>query len=174
MDKTNLTPSLGIFPMLFSDEFPKEFYDFIYGSVHHHNYADGRADYLIERFGKVKFLDVGCACGILVKALRDKGAEAWGIDPSVYAISQSCAPEYTQVGDVRSIPFENGFFDVVHSQAVHGYYPESDIEQAIAECKRAGSEQFHNIDTNCHVPEAGYKFMRSIEYWQDIFPDRIG
>lgn len=160
--------------LLFSDEFPREFYDFIYGSVHHHSYADGRADYLIERFGRVKFLDIGCACGILVKALRDRGAEAWGIEVSDYALANSCAPEWVRKGDIRQIPFPDGFFDVAHSQAVMGYFPESDVELAITECKRVGSQQFHSIDTNCRVPEAGYKFMRPLEYWREVFPNGVG
>lgn len=168
------TDSKSPLTALFSGEYPKEFYDFIYGSVHHHSYADNRADYLVQRFGKVKFLDIGCACGILVKALRDRGAEAWGIDPSEYAISQSCATEYTQVGDMRSIPFADNFFDVVHSQAVHGYYPETDIEKAVSECKRVGQQQIHSIDTNTPIPAYGYKFMRSIEYWQRVFPLGLG
>lgn len=34
-------------------------------------------------------LDVGCAFGYLVEALREQGVEAWGIDISNYAIEQS-------------------------------------------------------------------------------------
>ena len=34
------------------------------------------------------FLDVGCAYGYLVEALRDLGVDAYGVDVSEYAISQ--------------------------------------------------------------------------------------
>src|SRR5437868_6500995 len=33
-------------------------------------------------------LDAGCAMGLLVEALRDRGVEAWGIDISTYALDQ--------------------------------------------------------------------------------------
>lgn len=162
------------FSKLFNDEYPKEFYDFIYGSVHHHSYASGRADYLIERFGKVKFLDIGCACGILVKELRERGAEAWGIEVSEYALSQSCAPEWCVSGSITDIPFDDNSFDVVHSQAVIGYQAETDLDKLIGECKRVGNKQFHSIDTNCPIPAYGYKFMKPLDYWQGVFPDGIG
>ena len=156
---------------LFSDEFPEEFYDFTYGSVHHHSYADGRADYLIQRYGKVKFLDIGCACGILVKILREKGAQAWGIEVSRYALSQSCSPKFTVYGDIRAIPFPDNFFDVVHSQAVLGYFPRKDIEKAISECKRVGKLQCHTTDTSILPPAYGYRFMEPLEWWQNKFLD---
>lgn len=157
-------------PDPWNTSFDKNFYDFIYGSIHHHDYAGSRADYLISRFGKVKFLDIGCGCGILVKELRARGAKAWGIDVSDYALSVSCAPKWCLKGDVRAIPFEDGFFDVVHSLAMHGYYPEADIDIAIAECKRVGDKQAHNIDIYCPVPAYGYNFMRPSEYWERVFP----
>lgn len=158
---------------LFSDEFPKEFYDFIYGSVHHHG-MESRADYLINRFGQVKILDVGTGCGHLVKLLRERGAKAYGIEVSDYALSQSCASEWVQKGDIRNIPFPDNYFDVVTSQAIHGYYSEADIEKAVSECRRVGKQQFHSIDTNCPIPAYGYKFMKPLEYWQKVFPDGVG
>lgn len=152
---------------LFSDEFPKEFYDFIYGSVHHHDYAEYRSTELINRFGKVKFLDIGCSCGILVKKLIEKGAEAYGIEVSDYALSQSCAPEWVQKGDIRNIPFPDDYFDVVHSCSVFGYTPEKDVYQSISECLRVGKIQSHAIDYETSPPSYGYKFMKPREWWYE-------
>lgn len=47
------------------------------------NVADG----IIRIFNPRYVLDVGCAMGYLVEALRDRGVEAFGIDISEYAIS---------------------------------------------------------------------------------------
>ena len=68
-------------------------------------------------FNPKKVLDVGCAKGFMVKALREQGIEAWGVDVSEYALST--APE-----DIRghlyrvdlnrdALPFADGYFDCV-------------------------------------------------------------
>lgn len=46
------------------------------------------ADGIVRDLHPTSVLDVGCAMGFLVEALRDRGVEAWGIDVSEYAISQ--------------------------------------------------------------------------------------
>lgn len=53
------------------------------------------ADAIVERLQPRTVLDVGCAMGFLVEALRNRGVEAWGIDVSEYAIGkvhESVAP----------------------------------------------------------------------------------
>lgn len=47
------------------------------------------ADHIVEDFAPKTVLDIGCAFGYMVKYLRDRGVEAWGIDTSSYAISQA-------------------------------------------------------------------------------------
>lgn len=46
------------------------------------------ADRIVQDFHPKTFLDVGCAMGFLVAALRDRGVQAYGIDVSEYAVSQ--------------------------------------------------------------------------------------
>lgn len=46
------------------------------------------AEQLVMLYHPKTFLDVGCAYGYLVAAMRDLGVEAYGIDVSAYAISQ--------------------------------------------------------------------------------------
>jgi SAM-dependent methyltransferase len=46
------------------------------------------ADGIVERLRPRTVLDVGCAMGFLVEALRDRGVGAWGIDVSEYAIAR--------------------------------------------------------------------------------------
>lgn len=163
------------------ENFSKDFYDFIYGTIHHHDYVAGRAAELIKMYGKVRFLEVGCACGCLVKALRDHGADAYGIDKSQYAISESCAGEYIQLADAQNLPFKDGEFDVVHSWAMFGYNNEAETEAILRECQRVGKIQYHTIDyqiadipymtkdkltTGVTYPY-GYVFMQPREWWDE-------
>ena len=46
------------------------------------------ADWLVGNVRPRTALDVGCAKGFLVEALRDRGVEAWGVDMSEYAIGE--------------------------------------------------------------------------------------
>ena len=46
------------------------------------------ADQVVAEIKPRRVLDVGCAKGFLVEALRDRGVEAFGIDVSEYAIGE--------------------------------------------------------------------------------------
>ncbi len=53
---------------------------------------ESAAEYLADMFPEARtFLDIGCAKGFLVRALRDRRLEAWGVDHSPWAISQADA-----------------------------------------------------------------------------------
>ena len=149
--------------------FDKQFYDVIWGTIHHHDYAAGRASELIRMYGKVRFLEVGCACGILVKALAEQGAaESRGIDISDYALSECCAVGSVVKADCASLPFADGSFDVIHSWAMFGYLDEADTLKAIHECKRVGARQYHTIDYQITAPYPyWYVFMRPREWWDE-------
>ncbi len=68
-------------------------------------------------FNPKRVLDVGCAKGFLVKACREQGMEAWGVDVSEYALATS--PEdirgYLYRVDLNkdSLPFSDAYFDCV-------------------------------------------------------------
>jgi ADP-heptose:LPS heptosyltransferase/2-polyprenyl-3-methyl-5-hydroxy-6-metoxy-1,4-benzoquinol methylase len=73
------------------------------------------SSYLAQIFPEARsFLDVGCAKGFLVKTLRDRGLEAWGVDHSPWAIAQaeSAAKPFLRLADVTAIDHDRRF-DVV-------------------------------------------------------------
>ena len=47
------------------------------------------ADNIVEKIQPKTVLDIGCAYGLLVESLRDRGCEAYGIDVSDYALSRA-------------------------------------------------------------------------------------
>lgn len=147
--------------------FDKNYYQAIWGDqgVHRHDYTADLAERLIKKYGAGRILDIGTGCGHLVKTLREKGADAWGIDISQHAIENSCAPGFVLKASITDIPFKNKFFDLVHSQGVWGYFPEADIPRAWAECNRVGKRQEHNIDCLDSIPEHQYLLVKSREWW---------
>ena len=52
-------------------------------------FFDNMAERIIEKYAPKTVLDMGCAFGYLVSALRNKGVQAYGIDISEYALSQA-------------------------------------------------------------------------------------
>lgn len=154
--------------------FDEKYFKDIWGTVHRHDYAHDLAQYLISKYGKVRFLDIGCGCGQLVLELRGQGADAWGLDISEYAVLNTCVPGYVLRGSVTDIPFKDGAFDVVHSQGLWEYLTEEEIKTAVAEVHRVGRQQEHNIDHDQTNPEPNYVTWRPIEWWrQQLLPPKI-
>lgn len=78
-------------------------------------------------------LDVGCAKGFLVRALRRMGIEAWGIDLSEYAVST--APEevrgWLKACSIQEAGFPDGSFELVLALEILEHIPLTDIEEVI-------------------------------------------
>ncbi len=78
------------------------------------------AAWLTEIFPDARtFLDIGCAKGFMVKALRQRGLEAWGFDHSPWALGHAdpAARPFLRSGDTSTISFDRPF-DVVIAMSV--------------------------------------------------------
>ena len=166
-----------------------ELYDAVY-YAHHCGGSYERNDAWTSFFGRVadnivaelapsSVLDVGCALGFLVEALRDRGVDAHGIDISEYAISQAREDmaDYVRVGSAL-VPFERGY-DLITCIEVVEHLADEDARTAIANmCARTDrvlltstphdlSEETH---VNVHDPDhwarlfARHGFFRVIDY----------
>jgi hypothetical protein len=70
------------------------------------------AAYLAEIFPEARsFLDAGCAKGSLVRALRERGLQAWGFDHSPWAIGHAdeSAREFLSLANVETASFDRTF-----------------------------------------------------------------
>jgi SAM-dependent methyltransferase len=84
-------------------------------------------------------LDVGCALGFLVEALRELGAEAWGTDISADAISLAspAVRPYLVQGDLsRGLPFEDGRFELISAFEILEHLPPERVPETLAELAR--------------------------------------
>ena len=89
------------------------------------------ADEIVRTLHPGRVLDAGCAMGMLVEVLWDRGVEAWGIDISPYAIA-SVRPDMKSYCRVASLtdPID-GQYDLVTCIEVHEHMADADARLAV-------------------------------------------
>jgi hypothetical protein len=122
---------------------------------------------LNARFVGKKLLVIGCAYGFEVKAFRDLGVNAWGIDVSAFAISQaeSSIQPYLQVGDIRTAILSMGrnSYDYIFSRWFLECMSDTDLAALIPELNRVNkSGQVHNINTDMRTD---YYNTKTLAQW---------
>ncbi|MEZ5288447.1 MAG: class I SAM-dependent methyltransferase [Vicinamibacterales bacterium] len=140
-----------------------------YGFDEHWTAFFGRiADVIVRDIRPRRVLDAGCAMGILVQALRERGVEAWGVDLSPYAISR--CPEavrpYCRVGSIADA--FDARFDLICCIEVVEHMPASEGERAIANlCAHAGDVLFSSSPDDFTEPT--HINVQPAEYWARLF-----
>jgi ADP-heptose:LPS heptosyltransferase/glycosyltransferase involved in cell wall biosynthesis/SAM-dependent methyltransferase len=83
------------------------------------------------------FLDIGCAKGFLVRALRARGMEAWGFDHSRWAIDRAdeAARPFVKLGDIDSVQFDRQF-DVVVAMSIFESLTEAQLQTVLPRVRR--------------------------------------
>jgi 2-polyprenyl-3-methyl-5-hydroxy-6-metoxy-1,4-benzoquinol methylase len=106
------------------------------------SYFQQTAKHIVDKFAPSSSLDVGCAKGFLVKALADLGIDAYGIDPSEYALSEvdSDYCDKVRIGIAQSLPFPDNNFDVVTCFDVLEHIPENEIPKVLSELFRVSKQ----------------------------------
>jgi SAM-dependent methyltransferase len=104
--------------------------------------ADIAAFLLWRNFRVRRALDVGCATGYLVEALRERGVDAHGCDVSSYAVEHAApgALGYVRLGDLRhGLPYADGEFDLVTTLEILEHLAPEDVPSALRELRRVCS-----------------------------------
>jgi SAM-dependent methyltransferase len=124
---------------------------------------------LIANFAPNRVLDVGCATGHLVKAIRDLGVEVEGIDYSEWAVNNAVTPVVQ--GSALDLPWEREDFDLVISQDFMEHMHPDDLPKVIAEqvrVTRAGGAIAHLIpfyDTDPPVQVDAHLCQATKDWW---------
>jgi SAM-dependent methyltransferase len=98
-------------------------------------------------------LDVGCATGFVVEALRELGIDAQGVDISRYAVEHAAAGArgHIRQGDLRrGLPFPDGHFDLVTALETLEHLPPTHVPAVVAEIARVASRW-----VLCTIPSFG-------------------
>lgn len=102
-------------------------------------------------------LEIGCATGVIVARLNDMGVETHGIDVSSWAVEHREHPQVVLAG-AESLPFPDGWFDLVYSVHALEHLPAAVADAAFAEIARVSAPdavQFHTLPILGLGPYAG-------------------
>ena len=126
------------------------------------------ADRLIEDFHPKTALDAGCAIGVLVEALRDRGVDAEGVDFSEFAISNSREDirPFLRVGSITE-PLTR-HYDLITCFEVVEHMPPQDADRAIANLCDCTDEVILT-STPMHYRDPTHTNIHPQEYWTERF-----
>jgi len=139
----------------------------------------GRTDDWLAAFGRIadavvrdiapgRVLDAGCAVGLLVETLRDRGVEAWGVDVSSHAIAnlhEKVRP-YCRHGSIAD-EFDDTYDLIVCVEVVEHMTPTA-AEAAIANvCRHADDVLFSSSPHDYREPT--HVNVQPPEHWAELF-----
>jgi len=123
---------------------------------------------IVQDIGPASVMDAGCAMGLLVEILRQRGVEAYGRDISEYSISM-VQPEiqpYCKVGSITE-PFER-HYDLIISMEVLEHMTPEESEKAVENfCRHTDDVLFSS--TPFDYKEATHFNVQPPEYWGELF-----
>lgn len=133
------------------------------------HYIQG-AEHIKKHFAPSKALDVGCALGFMVKALREQGIESCGIDSSEYAVSYANTP-FVTLSDASNIPEADRSFDVVISFDLLEHL--SDPEPVCSEIRRLSSKWIviNVITSEKPSCDPTHQPLKPRQWWVDMLED---
>lgn len=129
------------------------------------------ADHVVKRITPRTALDVGCAKGFLVEALRDRAVQAYGLDVSDYAIGQ-VRPDVRPFCWVASAadPLPRRY-DLILCLEVLEHLPEAEALAAVANLCRAADDILFSSTADAHDDDATHVNVRPVEYWAGLFAE---
>ena len=87
------------------------------------------AQTLIDAYDPGRFLDFGCARGYLVRAMLERGVDAWGFDASEWAV-ENC-DEQVETRVTSRWASVGGGFDLILAKDVFEHVPWGELERVI-------------------------------------------
>jgi SAM-dependent methyltransferase len=129
---------------------------------------------IVQRLEPRSVLDIGCATGVLVKALAECGIDAAGIDLSKWAVEHALTPAVVE-GSALALPWPDERFDVAMSQDFMEHVHPDDLPAVLAEqvrVVRPGGAILHLIpfyDTDPPAQVDAHLCQATREWWMRLF-----
>lgn len=121
-----------------------------------------------------RVLDIGCAKGFLVSALRMVGYNAMGIDISEYAVQQAndYVKPFLQTAELgkENLPYDSNSFDVIICMGTLEYVPDQDF--AVSEIDRVLKPGGTLLITTLESTPANDRYRvyaKTRSYWDAVF-----
>lgn len=124
---------------------------------------------ILSTFDWSYLLEVGCCTGPNLQLIRENWSDRalFGIEPNEDAVEEAKASIASnikvQIGDYYSLPFSDGYFDVVLADATLMYASDKDIDKALDEIDRVTKKAILIVDrftekdsTESHVWSRNY------------------
>lgn len=126
------------------------------------------AEMVVRALLPEKVLDAGCAGGLLVRELRQRGADAYGFDhcPDLAEIAVPDARPFVRQGSITDIPFgpEHGF-DTLVCIDVFEHVPEDRVPRMVAEFDRLGVQNLAVHISHTEIEHFGHITLRPLSWW---------
>jgi hypothetical protein len=137
-------------------------------NAHWQDFFGAIADRLIADFAPKTALDAGCAIGLLVEALRDRGVDAEGIDFSEFAIARSRddVRSHLTIGSVTD-PLQRRY-DLITCFEVLEHLSPQDADKAIANLC-AFTDDLVVSSTPMHFRDPTHTNIHPQEFWTERF-----
>lgn len=134
-------------------------------------FFQGIARGIVQTLAPHTVLDVGCAYGMLVEALRDLGVEAMGCDLSAFAIEhvRSDVRPYCWVQSVADPLGLGGPYDLVVSIETLEHILPEETDAAVANCCHAAKAAVLFSSTDTDHEEPTHINMRGFDAWAAAF-----
>jgi hypothetical protein len=128
----------------------------------------GIAEQIVARIGPATVLDAGCAMGMVVESLRDRGVEAFGVDISEYAIDhvRDDVRPFCRVGSILE-PFPRRY-DLIVCIEVLEHLPVRDAERAVANFVEFTDDVLFS-STPKDFKETTHFNVQPPEWWAELF-----
>jgi len=137
-----------------------------------------KVDYILKKRPAGRVLDIGCAYGYIVRRLRSRGIDAYGLDISRYALSKAPGNvrPYLVHGSADNLPFPDKSFDMVVSFGTLEHLPENVLNHAVKEIIRIANRGIISI-TPAEDPLANidptHQVIKPLSWWRNLFPSEF-
>lgn len=126
------------------------------------------AEMVVRTLQPKKVLDAGCAAGLLVREMRNRGVETYGFDhcPDLGRIAVPEVAPYLRQGSVTKMPYgpEDGF-DTLLCIDVFEHIPEDRVPEMVAEFDRLGVKNLAVHISHTELEHFGHITLRPLSWW---------